>query len=391
MAVRLLANEVSDLCLGKPALRSLSISATVGDALTALKKTGENYLSVWSCDHSSLRKPKVDYDDCRCIGKVCMVDIICFLSKEENLPSPSTALQSPLSVLVPQVPGLVRHLSPQSRIVEAIDLIVKGAHNLVVPLQGRNSRKNHLHKSSFSSTFHNDSEYCWLTQEDVVRFLLNSIGVFSPIPALTIDTLNIIESENILALNYHNPASSALPLISLALVAQTSVAIIDENQKLIGEISPFTLACCDETMTAAIATLSAGDLMAYIDCGGPPEYLIKQVKEKLREKDLKALLELMEDQDSSSVSSSSSSYCSSSDEESGNGKSGKIGGYTARMVRRSEAIVCYPWSSVVAVMIQALAHRVSYVWVVEEDGSLAGIVTFSSILNVFQENFRSLL
>nr|DAD49075.1 TPA_asm: hypothetical protein HUJ06_019012 [Nelumbo nucifera] len=38
--VSLLAREVSDLCLGKLALRSLSISATVSDALLMLKAVG---------------------------------------------------------------------------------------------------------------------------------------------------------------------------------------------------------------------------------------------------------------------------------------------------------------------------------------------------------------
>ncbi|KAJ4974682.1 hypothetical protein NE237_007856 [Protea cynaroides] len=41
----------------KPALRSLLISATVGDALLALKRSEESYLSIWICDHSSEEKP----------------------------------------------------------------------------------------------------------------------------------------------------------------------------------------------------------------------------------------------------------------------------------------------------------------------------------------------
>ncbi|KAJ4976517.1 hypothetical protein NE237_001623 [Protea cynaroides] len=41
----------------KPVLRSLLISATVGDALLALKRFEERYLSVWICDHSSEEKP----------------------------------------------------------------------------------------------------------------------------------------------------------------------------------------------------------------------------------------------------------------------------------------------------------------------------------------------
>lgn len=120
MAVNFLANVVSDLCLGKPALRSLPISATVADALAALKNTDDNFISVWDCvDHSA----KVEFGDdnvgvgceCRCVGKVCMVDVICYLCRDENLLSPSAALKAPVSAILPKIPGLVRHLEPSSR------------------------------------------------------------------------------------------------------------------------------------------------------------------------------------------------------------------------------------------------------------------------------------
>lgn len=117
MAVSLLAREVSDLCLGKPALRPLSATCTIAEALSALKRLGESFLSVWSCDHS---KASGASDECRCIGKVSMVDVICFLCKEENLASPASALQAPVSVLIPKVPGLVRHLEPNARFVYSI-------------------------------------------------------------------------------------------------------------------------------------------------------------------------------------------------------------------------------------------------------------------------------
>ena len=64
--------------------------------------------------------------------------------------------------------------------------------------------------------------------------------------------------------------------------------------------------------------------------------------------------------------------------------------YSARMVRRAEAIVCHPKSSLVAVMIQAIAHRVNYVWVIEDDCSLVGIVTFCEMLKVFREHLGSM-
>ncbi|KAL0442812.1 UNVERIFIED_CONTAM: CBS domain-containing protein CBSX5 [Sesamum latifolium] len=130
--------------------------------------------------------------------------------------------------------------------------------------------------------------------------------------------------------------------------------------------------------------LTAMDLMTYIDSGGPPEDLVQLVKMKLEEKKLGGLAELMDDFCESSMSSS----CSSDDEYgfSKNGWPSSRSGGSSRSYpgRRSEAIVCSRGSSLVAVMIQALAHRVSCVWVMEEDRSVVGNVTFAGMLRVFR-------
>ncbi|GMI63663.1 hypothetical protein like AT5G53750 [Hibiscus trionum] len=394
MAVRLLSHELSDLCLGKPALRSLSLTSTIAEALEVLKTSDDNFVSVWSCDHNPKTSPCFetaagfhDDDDCRCVGKICIVDVICFLCRDENLVSPSVALNHPVSALFPEIPGLVLHVEPSCSLLEAIDLMLDGAQNLVVPIKPKLSNKRLKHKGR---------EFCWLTQEDVIRFLLSSIGLFSPIPALSIDTLNIISSE-VLTVEYHSPASAAIGAISRALLEQTSVAVVDSEGALIGEISPFTLACCDETVAAAVKTLSSGDLMAYIDCGGPPEELVKVVSAKLKEENLIGMLQhftvSMSNGVFSSASSSSDEECSMAALVSPLPRPGRLSrsmSYSARMVRRSEAIVCHPKSSLVAVMIQAIAHRVNYVWVIEDDCSLVGIVTFSDMLKVFRENFETM-
>ena len=129
--------------------------------------------------------------------------------------------------------------------------------------------------------------------------------------------------------------------------------------------------------------------MAYIDCGGPPEDLVRLVKARLKEKNLDGMLEAY------IQSAYSSSTSSSSDDESSlspprSGKYSRSMSYSARMVRRAEAIVCHPKSSLVAVMIQAIAHRVNYVWVIEDDCSLVGIVTFCEMLKVFREHLGSM-
>lgn len=268
----------------------------------------------------------------------------------------------------------------------------EGVQNLVIPIQNQSSSSSSSRKrvseKEPSLDSNNNLTYCWLTQEDLFRYLLNSIGVFSPTPASPINTLGVIDTQNLLAIYYDDPASSVLELLTVSVTNQSSIAIVDPQGKFVGEISPFMLNSCDEALVPAIATLSAGDLMAYIDSGGPPEDLVQLVKERMEEKNLGAALELLGDD--TGLSSWSSFSSSSSDEEFCSGKNWKLGGYSARVVRRSEAIVCYPWSSLLAVMIQALAHRVSYVWVVEEDGTMTGIVTFEGMLKVFREHLKSM-
>lgn len=385
MAVRFLNREVSDLCLGKPALRSIPSNSTVAEALSLLKRSGETHVSVWNCDHKVLEEEADidDDDECCCVGKISMVDVICFLCKQENLIDSSKAFDVPISKILPKGDSIVRHLEPNSSLLEAIDYMIEGTQNAVIPIHNyasTNSRRKPLRKSlSPRSTHHNGVEYCWLTQEDVARFLLNSIGVFSPMPTFSIESLNIID-RNVMTVGYHDPAISALDSITLANIEQTALAVVDNDNRLIGEISASTLAYCDEDVAAAIMTLSAGDLMSYIDYGGPPQDLVGLVKMRLEEKKLGLMTKLMDEEFSVSSSSSSASSCSS-DDESGSSRIG-LGRYSS--ARRSEVITCYPGSSLVAVLIQALAHRASSVWAIDEDHNLVGAVTFKGILQVFR-------
>ncbi|KAL1563689.1 CBS domain-containing protein CBSX5-like [Salvia divinorum] len=357
MAISLSAYQVADLCLGKPPLLSLSSSATIATALAALKSSDDTFISVWSCDHHSAKRNLEC--DCVCVGKVCIVDIICYLCKKENASSPALSLNQPLSLLLSHASSQVTHVDPSASLLEAIDLMIEGAQNLVVPIRSSISRRKRS-----STAIHNGQEFCRLTQEDVLRFLLSSIGLFSPIAPLPIETLGIITTE-FLSVEYNRPASSAIGSISRSLADQTSVAVVDDEGSLIGEISPLTLSCCDETAAAAILTLSAGDLMAYIDCGGPTEEMVRVVEDKLKEKKLKGMVkEIMGTTNASSP---------------------------GRMARRAEAVVCHRGSSLVAVMIQAITCRVNYVWVMEDDCSIGGIVTFANMLHVFREHLDSLI
>ncbi|KAL9232425.1 hypothetical protein vseg_007539 [Gypsophila vaccaria] len=409
MANNFLNYQISDLCLGKPPLNSLTLcTSTIADALFAIKASNDNFISIWSCTHHVISEMlrdnhyyvnanNHDYGEglsCKCVGKLCMVDIICFLCKQENLGSVSSALLSPVSDILPESSGLVKHVNPSTSLVEAIDLILQGAQNLVVPIQTRtskNPRRNHC------LSLHNGHEYCWLTQEDVIQFILSQIGLFTPIVNLSVEALRIIRT-GILTVDYHAPAIEAREAIAESLAKQTSVGVLDVNGFLVGEISPFTLCGCDETVVAAVMTLSSGDLMSFVDWGGPPEDILIIIREKLKEKKLEGLLEIFiddysvdsltfsssDDESSMSLSSSSSSLTKLT-------RHNRSWSYSARMMNKAEAIVCHPQSSLIAVTIQAIAHRVNYVWVMQTDDKLVGIVTFHDILQVFRDHIESMI
>ncbi|XP_008806526.2 CBS domain-containing protein CBSX5-like [Phoenix dactylifera] len=376
MAVSFLSHEVSDLCIGKPALKSLPLSATAGDALLALKKGGDTCLGVWATDRFSPERNLI-------AGKLCVVDILCFLCGDENLDSPADALKKPVSNLLQKDAGLVRRVESDSSVLEALDVILDGAQNLVVPIRSGGRRKLHHHSAGGGG----GGEFCWLTQEDFVRYFFNSIAHFAPIAAHSVSSLRLVRSD-VLAIQYDDAALNALPLIRRALADQTSVAVITDDGKLVGEISPSILAASDETVAAAFATLSAGDLMDHIDhCGSLPETAMGAVMARLKKKGLKGMLELLE----AKLYPPFSSPSSSSDEESSRRprRLRSAGSYA----RGSEdVIVCHPESSLAAVMVQALARRVNYVWVLdEEDYGLVGIVTFADVLKVFRDQLKQTL
>lgn len=278
--------------------------------------------------------------------------------------------------------------------LEALELLAggSGVHNLVVPIQarGRGGARE---------------EYCWLTQEDVARYLLNSIALFSPLPARSAASLGVVRA-GVLAVDSRSPGIAAVDLVSVAHSSRTAVAVLDSpGGGLVGEIAPAALAACrDEGVAAAIAVLSAGELVAYVGGGGPPPAdLARTVRGRLGKLGMSGMLQLLDEiapapnsppsssSSASSFSTSSSSVSSSEDEFDGEEWPSRRGSCTAsRMGRTSAAIVCRKGSSLVAVMAQALAHRVGHVWVVDDDNCFAGVVTISDVLGVFRDHLRLL-
>ncbi|KAL5215226.1 hypothetical protein ABZP36_004378 [Zizania latifolia] len=272
MATRLLqTHEVSDICIGKPALRWLPPSSTVADAIAELEGGGSRgpdaAVFVWDGEGAVA-------------GRVCMADVLLFLCAGNNVASPAAALQASLSDLLDAGAPPVRRIEPDARsrhvfrlfpgtprvrhltelihlgsVLEAVDAFLDGAHSLVVPIADRRRAAA--------------GQLCWLTVEDLVRFFVGSIGLFSPTASLSVSQLGIVRPATF-AVAPGDWALSAVPLLRSALSSHSSVAVTTGagfRRRLVGEVSPSTLCSCDLSVAAAIFALSAGDLMAFVQCG----------------------------------------------------------------------------------------------------------------------------
>jgi hypothetical protein len=281
-------------------------------------------------------------------------------------------------------------------LLDAIDaLLTGGCQCLLVPLHARAHKRHHHHHHTPSAS---GNDCCVLTREDIARHIFGSISHFSPVAALTVASLGLVHRA---AHDVRADADGidAVPLLRNAASDGTAVAVVDgEDGALVGEICPGVLASCDvESVAAAFAALPVRDVMAYVDCSlthVPPEFLVRAVRAQLKEKGLDAMAELMDAWDAASLQSlspsSSSLTSNSSDEDSPVARARRprrlsSGSFGWRSTE--DVVACHSGSSLVAVMAQALAHRVGYVWVVDEaSGALVGVVRFADVLAVLREH-----
>uniref|UniRef100_A0A0D9WB94 CBS domain-containing protein n=1 Tax=Leersia perrieri TaxID=77586 RepID=A0A0D9WB94_9ORYZ len=369
-------HDVSDLCIGKPALTWLPPTATVADAIADLETRGNDAAAaVWDGKGDDVA------------GRVSMVDVILFLCHEHNLDSPSAALHSSLADLL-AVAGKppVRRIDPHASVVEAVDAFLDGggASCLVVPIRERRR------SPAAAAEGKGEKLLCWLTVEDVVRFFLGCIGVFSATASLSVTHLGVVRPASLAVAAADMALPAVVPLLRAAVATHSSVAVLT-GQRLAGEVSPSTLCSLDPSLAAAaIAALSAGDLAAFLHRGGGAT--IHDIRCRLRRRNLHSTSSssLLSSSPTSSSSATSSSSSSDDDDEEEHGFKCYA---TASCARRgskqmTEAIACRPGSSLVAVMVQAIAHRVTQVWVVDDGGELVGVVRFLDVLRVLRHHLQ---
>uniref|UniRef100_A0ACD5WKV6 Uncharacterized protein n=1 Tax=Avena sativa TaxID=4498 RepID=A0ACD5WKV6_AVESA len=246
---------------------------------------------------------------------------------------------------------------------------------------------------------------CWLTVEDVVRFFLGSIAFFSPTASRSVSDLGVVRPASALAVSTGDDALSAvLPVLRAAFAEHASVAVLSAGGRLEGEMSPSTLCSLDAPVAAAaFAALSAGELASFVDSGrARQEAALRVVRSRLHRRNLHGMLDLLDGNDPlspSSSSSSSSPFSSSSssedddDEENNQApppystkQAGRNGLWSKGRRAAREPITCRRGSSLVAVMAQAVTHRVTQVWVVDDDDQLVGVVGFLDVLRALRRH-----
>ena len=164
-------------------------------------------------------------------------------------------------------------------LLEAVDALLGGAQSLVVPIRGTMTM-------------------CWLTVEDVVRFFLGSVALFSPTASRSVSDLGVVRPATALSVAAGDDALSAVvPLLRAALEKHASVAVVSSGRRLEGEISPSTLCSLDAPVAAAaaFAALSAGELASFLDGGrAPREGALRVVRSRLRCLNLLGILDLLD-------------------------------------------------------------------------------------------------
>jgi hypothetical protein len=113
MASSILSHVVSDLCIGKPAVRVLPQSTPIAAALATLRAGADPFVFVDAAS-SDAKKTATAVS----VVKVSVAEILCYVCGDSgNLGDPAAALSRPVSMITAAVGdhGVTRRVDPQTR------------------------------------------------------------------------------------------------------------------------------------------------------------------------------------------------------------------------------------------------------------------------------------
>eukprot|EP01018_Ginkgo_biloba_P035317 Gb_19900 [translate_table: standard] len=428
MAAVFFYHVVGDLTVGKPELVEFPEYATVADAIVKLRDCTECGIPVWKqrALHVQTGPESADARQDRFIGILSALDIIAHLSTERSLTDPDAALKVPVSEIVIPNNSLLRQVAPATRLVDALEIMKQGVRRLLVPRtvgwRGMSKRFSVLYNGKWLNPIDGEEapneNWCCLSREDVIRFLIGCLGALAPIPLTSIQSLGAI-SKHVFTLDSRSPARDAIKVLRND---PQAIAVVENNDesdgsggfRIIGEISAFKLWKCDHVSAAwALTNLTAGEFVMGVEDivqAWNPSSSREPIMNKNKTSDQpKAVY-----QRANSVKTANGRAGGvkvpnllTVKEEGSKEKPKVMKRFSSRSLDfvnlyfdhgaaekssprpyrgRSAPLTCRPTNSLAAVMAQMLSHRATHVWVThqqEEEGNdnLVGIISYSDILS----------
>lgn len=120
MAASILSHVVSDLCIGKPAVRVLPQSTPIAAALATLRAGADPFVFVDAALPSGAKAQQTTAATVVSV-KVSVAEILCYVCGDDgNLGDPTAALGRPVSVLTAAVGdhAVTRRVDAQTRYVQ---------------------------------------------------------------------------------------------------------------------------------------------------------------------------------------------------------------------------------------------------------------------------------
>ncbi|XP_058093262.1 CBS domain-containing protein CBSX6 [Magnolia sinica] len=393
MASVFIYHVVGDLTVGKPELVEFCETETVASAIRTIGECTECGIPVWKRRHQKGFIENCDSRQQRFVGILNSMDIVAFLAREGSLEDQERAMRTPVAEVVVPNNSLLKEVDPATRLIDALEMMKQGVRRLLVPKsvawKGMSKRFSILYNgkwlknldisgSSSPTSGGNSSRpsssslnrFCCLSREDVIRFVIGCLGALAPLPLSSISSLGAITPHY-----FHiDVASPAIEAVRNLPQDPSAVAVVEltegRKHKIIGEISASRLWKCDYLAAAwALANFSAGQFVMGVEDNltqtSFPDFSISNPAgsgegrgQRLRK-----------------FSSRSIGFFS-------NPSSPMAGGGRSMYRGRSAPLTCKVTSSLAAVMAQMLSHRVTHVWVTEDESEdvLVGVVGYTDIL-----------
>ncbi|PKA63827.1 CBS domain-containing protein CBSX6 [Apostasia shenzhenica] len=379
MAAVFLHHVVGDLTVGKPEVKEFWEGETLEAAMREIAGAAEGAITVWrrTGEEAVVEGGRAP----RFVGILNSLDVVAFLAKEVDR---EVAMRKPVREIVRSNPLLLKEVDPATRLIDALEMMKQGTKRLLVrknvTWKGMSKRFSVLYNGKWLKNFDSSSttapspnssagsswpssswqeNYCCLSREDVVRFLIGCLGALAPLPLSSISTLGAVSHSYC----YIDASSPALDILHVFPHDPSAAAVVETSpsgtQKIIGEISAYKLWKCDYLAAAwAMANLSAGQFVMGSEDEAQdsfPDFTI-----------------------SSQLNTAAAAAADHSPPRPGKFSSRSIGFFghqpagglrSARSMYRgrSAPLTCRRTSSLAAVMAQMLSHRATHVWVTEEE------------------------